>query len=1251
MSLELVSFNVRGLRDRKKRRTIFRHLHVRYPKHAVILQETHSSVDIESQWKTEWGGNVLFAHGEKTSRGVCFLIPKDFEGEVTWLRSEHAGRTLTVNINIQNIAMYVVGVYAPTQSNEKEQLSYFRELRESLNDLDISRPFIVCGDMNVHMTVADTSNIRYRDTQSCSTVKELMLELGLTDVWRSLNPDKKMFTWRRCHPLQQSRIDYFFVSDVLMQTQKLIRAVIDPGVKSDHSIIGIAIAISGNKRGPGLWRFNNSLLEDKNLTDQVSLEIHKASGLKGEYNEIDNPGLLLEVLLGKIRVYCIRRSTHLAKERRKHEVALEDRVAYFENRLSTSVISHTFMDQYKTAKSELDNYKARAAERAMLFCKANWLEQGEKPTKYFLNLEKKKSNNKIIHMLAINEHEYATGDREILKLCKDFYEDLHNSAKGPGVVASYMQDMAFPKLDENDRQRCEGPITSTECHEALKSMNANRSPSVSGFGKEFMSFFWEDIDEIVVKYINSAFRSGKMFITQRRGVLTLIPKAGDQKELKNKRPICLLDIIYKIIAKVLAMRLSSVINKIISTDQTGFLKGRCIQDNLRTIQDVIDYSKSDNTPGIVCALDFKAAFNSIEHSYIFIALRLFGFGESFTRWIALLYNDTELAVINNGYTSEWFKPKRGIMQGCPISGMLFNLAVELLAIQIRESEDIKGICVSNHRIKISQYADDATVFVRDEASIKAMVNVLTKYSEMSGLKLNVNKSKLMWIGSERRRTASVCGIPAVIRLKILGVYFSATEDCQMDNLEPILKSIKVTINMWQQRSLSIKGRITIAKSLLISKFIYIMPCVSIQTDQLRQIQSHIMKFLWRGRPPKVAAKSLCQSIRDGGLGAVDVCLLYESMRASWVKRMTMNVSWAQLLRARCAVYDLYDLLNSRYEQSDLIRLGLTNFYVEVLMAYRRINKMQPPINAYQIRRESLWLNEYIRCDGHSVIEESMYKCGIRYVKDVLDSRGAVLQYDKLKQKFPLLRVNFLRYMGIISAIPTLWKDKIKGTFSETININDRNSRPHIYVTVQDKRVSLHKIRTRGFYNLGLEICIPTALKRWEYEGLAPQKWSDILYLPYTCTRSTKLQSFQFQVIHRYVPTKKFLYLRRLVDTPNCPNCGMVDTLIHHFFLCHMVRSFWENVFAYINRHYEERLQPTLHNVLFGLLNVPHVFNLLIIIGKQYVHTCYLRERSVVFQVFLSQVSEMHKTERKVAANCSKRMEAFSHKWRMFKELE
>ena len=238
--------------------------------------------------------------------------------------------------------------------------------------------------------------------------------------------------------------------------------------------------------------------------------------------------------------------------------------------------------------------------------------------------------------------------------------------------------------------------------------------------------------------------------------MILIPKSGNQKALKNKRPICLLDIIYKIIAKVLATRLSVVANKLIHSDQTGFIKGRHIQDNLRIIQDVINYSNTDDLGGILMALDFKSAFNSVEHNFIWYALRCFGFGDSFIRWTKLLYNGSMLAVLNNGYTSEWFEPKRGIMQGCPISGMLFNLAVELLAIKIRQMPSIRGVKINDIEVKISQYADDATVFVNDENSAEELVKQLKLFGEVSGLELNVSKSKLMWIGTDRHKRESVC---------------------------------------------------------------------------------------------------------------------------------------------------------------------------------------------------------------------------------------------------------------------------------------------------------------------------------------------------------------------------------------------------------------------------------------------------------------------------------------------------------------
>ena len=647
----IISFNVRGIRDSVKRRTIFRHAHVKYPLHIVILQETHSSAENEKQWKAEWGGNILFAHGEKTAKGVCALVPKSFQGSVNWLKSEQEGRTIVLKINFNQITLNVLGVYAPTQSNERVQEAYYQKLGDIIRNLDTTLPTVVCGDFNVHLSVADTDNIRFRETRPNKTLRAIMADMDLIDIWRELNPSKRRFSWRRCQPLQQSRIDYFLISKDLFTSQRVIRADIDPGVRSDHSIIVLEIIMAFGKRGPGLWRFNNTLLNNEQLTESIRSEIMSAKHLEGEYGIIENQGVLLEVLLGKIRAQCIRQSKLLARERRRVEIVLEDKLKRTEELLEEAN-SEAILEEYNEIKRELDDYKTEAAKKAMIYSKAKWLEQGERPTKYFLNLEKKRSSEKTIHVLETDDGELISGNRQILSACKIYYEELHKSTIPPVDQSLYMEGMQIPMLDDQERGLCNGLITGEECFNALKSMGGNKAPSVSGFNKEFILFFWDAIGEIIVRYINEAYNAGSFFVTQRRGVLTLIPKAGDQTKLSNKRPICLLDIIYKIVAKVLANRLAAVIQKIINHDQTGFLRGRCIQDNLRLIQDAIDYASKDDMPGAICALDFKSAFNSVEHSFIFFALRKFGFGEPFIKWIELLYTGTELAVINNGFTSD-----------------------------------------------------------------------------------------------------------------------------------------------------------------------------------------------------------------------------------------------------------------------------------------------------------------------------------------------------------------------------------------------------------------------------------------------------------------------------------------------------------------------------------------------------------------------------------------------------------------------
>ena len=344
------------------------------------------------------------------------------------------------------------------------------------------------------------------------------------------------------------------------------------------------------------------------------------------------------------------------------------------------------------------------------------MEQGEKPSKYFLGLCANKASKKHINVLQSAEGNMITEKEEILEYCKAHFEEVYESKRDSSDQTRNFERLFgainCPKLSEADKAACDGPLTNEECKSALDGMLNNKAPSVSGFSKEFFRFFWDDLGDLVVSYINEAKENGMFFITQRRGVITLIPKKGDQKFIQNKRAICLLDIVYKMVAKVLASRMMSVMHNLVEEDQTGSIRGRFIGSNLRTISDVIYYCETDQLDGILMALDFKNAFNTVEYDFVYAVLNLFNFGENFVSWVRLLHRGTELAMINNGFTSHWFTPSRGLQQGCPASAPIFALVVEILALQIRQSNAIRGISISGETFKTSQYCDDTTIFLR-----------------------------------------------------------------------------------------------------------------------------------------------------------------------------------------------------------------------------------------------------------------------------------------------------------------------------------------------------------------------------------------------------------------------------------------------------------------------------------------------------------------------------------------------------------
>ena len=186
-----------------------------------------------------------------------------------------------------------------------------------------------------------------------------------------------------------------------------------------------------------------------------------------------------------------------------------------------------------------------------------------------------------------------------------------------------------------------------------------------------------------------------MSSSQRNGVITLIPKKDrDASYLKNFRPISLLTVDYKILAKTLANRVKKILSDLIHPDQSGFLKGRNIGNNVRLIIDIIEYTESEQIPGAILLLDIKKAFDSVSHDFLCCVLRKFNFSNEFIDWIKVFYSGRKSYVSNHGNLTRPLNMERGIFQGCPISPYLFLLVIESMALAIRQNPNIQGIPVA-----------------------------------------------------------------------------------------------------------------------------------------------------------------------------------------------------------------------------------------------------------------------------------------------------------------------------------------------------------------------------------------------------------------------------------------------------------------------------------------------------------------------------------------------------------------------------
>ena len=486
----------------------------------------------------------------------------------------------------------------------------------------------------------------------------------------------------------------------------------------------------------------------------------------------------------------------------------------------------SILEQIGSFKEELETIRRERLKRKEenIIIQELQYNNGEKPSKYFFNLMKKRITEKRIIQLLDRNNEILNTEEEIRKEVQIFYEDLYGFQEVLDFqdVLQELKEINYNRISDEKVKEIDGEISFKEINKVVINLKLGKSPGPDGFTAEFFKFFIKDIGIYLSRSFNSAYACGNFSHYQNLGIITLLPKGSKPRNiLKNWRPISLLNVQYKILSHCISNRIKPLLVENIHNDQKGFLAGRYIGENIRIIYDVISYTEYKDIPGILLFIDFEKAFDCVSHDFLWNVLQFFNYGDSIIKWVKLMYDNSTSSVLINGCLTSRFNIKRGCRQGDPLSPYLFLLCAEILGMLVRKSHKIKGIVIENKEFRILQYADDTVLFLDSKESLNNALELLDFFSNYSGLKVNITKTQVLCIGSlkktieiDLRGTDISLANGKIIRY--LGIDFCIDLERLPDiNYDRIFYKLKRQMISWSKRYISVFGRVVVVKSLLV----------------------------------------------------------------------------------------------------------------------------------------------------------------------------------------------------------------------------------------------------------------------------------------------------------------------------------------------------------------------------------------------------------------------------------------------------
>lgn len=667
--------------------------------------------------------------------------------------------------------------------------------------------------------------------------------------------------------------------------------------------------------------------------------------------------------------------------------------------------------------------------------------------------------------------------------------------------------------------------------------------------------------------------------------------------------------------------------------------------NLTNMQMIIDHTNSSNTNGLLLAVDYRKAFDTIRWELIFHAMELFGFGDNIISAVKVLFQNMKTCVLNRGFSSEYFHPSRGIRQRCCCSPSLFVIAVEMLALMVRKSLDIKGISLAGQQVKISQYADDATFFLSDFSSLDSLLIMLTNFASFSELHINSHKSYLLLLGHHLDPPLQH-NIRIDKQVTILGIIFKNNRsDAQHYalNFAHKLEKIKTICSSWMNRNLSMKGKVLLITSLMSSILQY--PCSSTPTPTrvIAEFKKIITNFFWNNKRGKVAYKLLVQDLTDGGIKLTDLETRIKATHLYWIKFLWNNPDslMSSFIQAYLPYENIRRAITCKTNLATRLQ-GDHTFIKAILTTWARLH-IHEPLDESAVQQEMIWDNDYICINLKPFTWPRWRDAGIIYINDLLhDSLTRFLSHTELTQRYGIT-TSFLETLQIRSAIPSSWKRKLTSPAKQ-----DLQSKPTISTGKgnSDSMAIMGKPSKFIYYAI-VKLMKPTVTSQVKWNDLFPMEraqaeeyWSEVYKRPYKVARDTKLQAFHFRTVHRFIPCNRFLKNIKIKRDDKCSYCPASDTIQHFLYARPLVDSFWKQIVAWFARETDVQLDVSLCTFLFGLPeDAPQarVINFILLFTKFFIYRQKLFHRSSLdLTHFLRELRQMLQVEKYITSKDNKR---------------